>query len=183
VDQWLYTRNVVFEGQSATEARTTTTGGLGTTVQAWTLNNYARPDGNGNALVFGWTIDSSTTTNGAVTSTLQERLVYNPTALDTHASMAVGETRTFGPYPYSKTSTLNGVAQPVQSSSVSSTWKFVGIERITVPAGSFDTCRWETVSPTAARHELVGHGLLVKQAMPNNQTIEATSLLVNGVAP
>jgi hypothetical protein len=183
VEQWLYTRNLTFEGQAATEASVTSTFSAGTTVQAWTLKTYSRPNGSGNVLTFGWTIDSTTTTNNAITGTLQERLVYSPAALDTHASMAVGQTRTFGPYPYSKISTVNGVAQPVANASVSSTWKFVGIERITVPAGSFDTCRWETGSPVATRHELVGHGLLIKQVVPNIQTIEATAVLVNGAAP
>jgi hypothetical protein len=183
VDQWLYSRNVSFEGQSATEAAVTSSFSFATTSQVWTLRTYTRPGGATDLLNFGWTIDSTTTTGGVVNGTLQERLVYTPAALDTHASMAVGETRTFGPYPYTKTSTVNGVVQPVQNSSVSSTWRFVGVERITVPAGSFDTCRWETGSPTATRYELVGHGLLVRQVVPNIQTYEAVSLTVNGVTP
>jgi hypothetical protein len=176
---------VTFEGESATEAATTTTFTLnGTITSQFTFKTYFRPSGATDQLYFGWIADSNPTLDRV------ERLVYNPAALNTRTSLAVGETFNFV-YPYNKTVTVNGVVQPAVSGSEIGSWTFAGIERITVPAGTFDTCRWGTLAPStpsSVRYELVGHGLLVKTVVrfggsTPDSVSEATVLLINGAVP
>jgi hypothetical protein len=102
---------------------------------------------------------------------------------------SVTETRTTAT---TTTVVVSGVAEPAQTDTVTTTTTvtFVGIESVTVPAGTYSACRFQLAvqdesSSSITEWVLVGTGLPVKRHVSadgvESDTV-ATQVIVNGVA-
>ncbi|MCK0505362.1 hypothetical protein [Aromatoleum anaerobium] len=91
------------------------------------------------------------------------------------------------------TNTINGVEQQPITIAESESATFIGFEKITIPAGTFDACRFKqnhqgSHGPTTTRWLLLGHGVELKSSTPTfggtgASLVELTTLLINGVVP
>ena len=131
-----------FEGQSRLATDTTVTlslpSGQVTSVQRNT--SYTSRAQNGGVTIFG---DEGSLTTGAVASSF--RTVFSPGWTDNQYVMVPGQTDVQN---WTGTSTAQGRTSPLQGGR---TIRFVARETITVPAGTFETCRFEqsqSSSPT-----------------------------------
>ena len=119
------------------------------------------------AVSFGQTVTSTTT--------------YTPPYVNGVANLAVGETGTF---VSSGAVTSTGPGSGPFSNS--QTVKFVGKESITVPAGTFNACRYETLGSGGAVINGTSwyyRSLVIKSSAPGNggtQIIQLKSATING---
>lgn len=179
-----------FEGVQARETAATTTGSntiAGTTVALNTENKY----------YFNRTGDSELTQYGGVTTATSSvagfnilttiKSVFSPPWVSRQFTLGLGEslTETLNSVI---TTTISGFGAPVvtpSNFSYTSTTKYVGRETITVPAGTYSTCKFEVTSGSPStlttNWSIVGNGLLV-QTVSGGQTIKATSVQLNGSA-
>lgn len=165
---------VSFAGQSATEIATTGTLGAA----AIDIKVYGAFDAtSGVATLYG------SVTHYVSATTLQDTTsILTPPIVDTEFALAAGQSVASQMEVSSDTTTVtvNGVAgQPTTTtrSSASPATTFVGIETVTVAAGTFTTCRY-LASTGITSWILAGYGTEVQ----NSQGGFATSILVNGVA-
>jgi hypothetical protein len=145
--------NVSFEGQSATEFRSTVTASYtGVPPTVATAKSYGRLDGS-DLLSFGTTADITTPVAGSV------KLVFTPAKRDKRFTLGVGETSS-QTYTVFSTTTLTGIPNPITSSrSQTDTVKYLGRETITVAGGTFDTCKFdENPGQTSAITTWMGAG-------------------------
>ena len=156
-----------------------------------TAKYYQKRTGTTAVTNYGWTSQSNmTTTQGGSTTVIAgtATTVFTPPWVDTSYALEPGKTVT---QTYTETATItssvNGGAPTTQTgtSSVSITNKFVGIETITVPAGSFQACRFQdSDTPGNTTWTLVGTGMTIKSttvvAGVSNYALQATSIKVNG---
>jgi hypothetical protein len=137
----------------------------------------------GTATAFGGTSRYGTPGDATVQDNLN---VATPPALDARYALAPGQTLTqSSTYVNTTVVTTNGVAGPPTTKTDTTTFTvtFVGMEVLTVPAGTFNTCKYiETragsTSPTT-KWELVGYGGSVK-SVTGTSTTTLTSIKVNG---
>ncbi len=187
---------VNFEGHSARETTAVTTGShstpAGTVAIDTTGKYYGSRTGDAQMTSYGFeTVASGSTQGISFTNTL--RGVYNPPSVDNQYGLAAGQ---------STTTTLTGsitstthftsafpIPDQVSTTSISSssTTKFVGTESVSVPAGTYNACKFEVTSGTSdvtTSWYIVGKGLHVKTTVSGSspQTIEATSVKLNGAA-
>jgi hypothetical protein len=129
--------NVAFEGQNATEFSTTSTSTLtGLGAITTTARAYSTLDGS-DILTFGATGESTTP---VATSS---KIVYTPAFRDKRYTLAAGDSVT-QTYSVTTTSTITGLPAPVtQTTSLTDYVRYLGRETVTVPAGTFDTCKFE----------------------------------------
>jgi hypothetical protein len=167
------TPNATYEGNSASEASTTITltSAIGTIVAKG--KSYAKLDGL-NIVNYGGTAD--VTTPFGNTST---KVVYSPPCLDKRYSLAVGASDTETCF---STTTTNGTASNV---STTSTVKYLGQESVTVPAGTFNACKFQIDSADNTEWYAVGYStVLVKSSGTSAQTgtvvLELKSGTING---
>lgn len=88
---------------------------------------------------------------------------------------------------------MNGVDQPPVSFSISTTGVFVGVEPVTIAAGTFNACRFEQRDAGAqgaltTRWVLLGHGVELQSSTPAGggsaaYEAELSALLVHGAVP
>ena len=185
-----------FEGNS--QARETTTRNTGTTTAGgqsvpvdFTAKNYARRTGDAEVTEYGDTHVTATTVGG-ISSTTNSKTVWSPPSIDKQYGLAIG-----GSYTLTQTGTTSSstviTGLPARNSTTptttTETTKYVGRESVTVPAGSYSTCRFESTtagSPgTSTTWVIVGKGVGVKSVDTNGagvvtQTLQATSLTLNG---
>lgn len=108
------------------------------------------------------------------------RTVYTPPYEDRTAVLALGETYTTtqnATYTY-----LVGAGEQSSSYSSSYTTKYLGVEPVTVAAGTYEACKFEVTtgpgSPATTNWFIRGKGLHVK-SVTGSQVMEATSVKVN----
>lgn len=161
----------MFEGQTATEfaGNIVTPGGP-------TLQNrfYERLDGN-TVLRFGFRRLSSA---GGGPETDQS---FSPPLQDVRYTLNAGESKTSTTM---STVTTNGVS--IGAIPYEVTYTYVGRERVTVPAGTFNTCHFQTVTPsqvpgaqsnTRSEWFAVGSGMIVQsqdEGVSADQLVEAS---------
>ncbi len=178
---WTVLGPATFEGQSRTATQSTVTiqalGSGAVTTQSTT--DYALIDVNSQTITqYGW--DSSIKVGNATIST---RFVANPPTVLQKWTLLAGQSTTAS---WQGTSTTGAASGPLSGSA---TDRFVGPETITVPAGTYETCRYESVQ--AAQPNVTITYWYVKgtaaafarmdSVSPTSSTrLEATSITVNG---
>ena len=186
-----------FEGNNATRYTsktngTNTVGGITDVID--TLGDYYVAQAPGiSTTVFGAVVTANQVVFGfSVAVTLKS--VYTPPFVDRRYSLSVGQSITQTQTQVATTTTggILGTPPTVTSTTqtASTTSKFVAIENITVPAGTYRACRFEesaSGTPTSISTSWVifGRGLLVRSEAPGasgTQVIQATSVKVNGAA-
>jgi hypothetical protein len=188
---------VAFEGHRATETLSTTSMDMTalpsgvTTRQTGRKRVYQRRSGERELTEYGQRSDDTLLQADGTSVRSEQRMVFVPPFVNRAPGMAVGET-----LPYTTSFTIHlsndGRAMAPIPSTQSLNTRFVGIERVTVPAGTFETCRFEVFerpgAPVSTYWQLVGHGLWVRSAMPAEEGTggsvrEATLVRINGVVP
>lgn len=186
-----------FEGQSAVENAVKTTGsntvaGITTAIDT-NGKYYSRRTAAAEVTVYGLVLTTTLQVAGFTVPT-ESKSVWSPPWVDRRFSLAQGALLT-QTYSGSTTSTIGGIAGApptvtVTPATVSSTTKFVGVESVTVPAGTYSACKFEdyaVATPTEITTSwlIVGKGILVKSLAntgSGTQTIEATAVKLNGAA-
>lgn len=168
---------VTFDGHAATEVAVVTRSGI--------LNLdaklYADFDAaSGVATLYG-SVSAYTSTLGANTTRQDTTSILTPPIVDNEFTLAPGQSVASQTEVSSDatTTTVNGVAGPTttstrRTSSLATT--FVGIETVTVAAGTFSTCRYQDHAGVT-KWLLLGYGTTVK----DSQGGAATAITVNGV--
>ncbi|MDE2452160.1 MAG: hypothetical protein KGL43_01080 [Burkholderiales bacterium] len=167
---------------------TTSTSGVTTTVRNATAYNY--PSALDQVTQYGDIVTTTTTitpTGGTPQSTsTNESDVYSPTAFIDNSYALVAGGSILQTSSYIQTVTGTGASNVFD---VSTTVKFVDVESIKVPAGTYLTCRVDTttaftglnITTTSTEYALVGAGVPVKTVSDAGTVMEATSVKVNGV--
>lgn len=171
------TAGVTFEGQPRTEVRV-----LGPLLSA-TLDTrlYGTPDAaTGNVTQYG-TLSVVSISSAGVTNSNSVKSVLTQPSVDTQFALAPGATAPARTLTVADTTiaSINGVDQPPATTTRTETspaTTFVGYETVTVPAGTFSTCKYTTAGSTAARWVLKGYGSTVKDSSGG----QATTIKVNG---
>jgi hypothetical protein len=172
---------VTFQGYPTTEVELTTTGLIPATIVAKVYSTYELATGavtryGGDASVAYDASNHSESTN-----------FYSPPAIDLQHTLAPG-----GTVAQSQTVvqtdivTTNGVTAPAatRTTTTVTTITLVGIEQVTVPAGTFTACKFqksvqgETGTTTDWNHAATG--INVKSISRTGYVLEALSILVNG---
>jgi hypothetical protein len=177
VQDTIHTPNVTFEGQSASEWATNqvvTYPALGTFPVS--SKSYSRLEGQ-EFVSFGST--SETTTPFATSS----KIVFSPPFRSKHYTLNPGESYT-QTYNSITTSTLAGMPPTSTTSTVTHTERYLGQESVTVPAGTFNACKFEIGGLTS--WEIVGKGITAKSVTVDTTggttTLSLTSGSINGSA-
>lgn len=187
-----------FEGQSATQTTSTTKGS--NTIQGFTVplttvvKAYLQPADNGLTRTLGSVVDATTggISIGGFTSpdtTISTKAVFEPAELNTEFTLAVGQSVT-------KTTTVRstvlsssmGVPAPgtVTTAGSSVTHTFEARESVTVPAGTYNTCRYRVAGSSGditTSWFIVGRGIMAKseaRTSAGTQTIQLKSGTLNG---
>ncbi len=112
------------------------------------------------------------------------KTVYTPPFLRGVYSLAAGASVTETSSGTATTRTGTGQTSAVTVMS-STTTKFVGIESVTVPAGTYSACKLEVTSPgsgaVTTNWLVAGKGISIK-TISGGQTVEATSVKLNGAS-
>jgi hypothetical protein len=145
--------------------------------------------------VFNASTGVETTFGSIVRITLDASSMSEVTTIDTPATedkrygLSVGQSFTqVSAQQLSSVTTFNGVALPptTQTISTTKTITYLGQEVVTVPAGTFNTCKYSVVVNGTAGTEtdwlMVGYGAQVKAIDTSGVTSTLISLKVNGVA-
>jgi hypothetical protein len=125
---------------------------------------------------------------GGFTASLSSKSVYSPAWVDRSFALAEGQSlSTTQTFTTTSTTTIPGLPPTTNTttSTLSQTIKYVGRESVTVPAGTYNTCKYETSSSGSVTTQwvIVGKGLAVKTvstAGNTTQTMQATSVTLNG---
>lgn len=172
--------NATFEGQATFQVNVDTTVAItGMTAFDVLDKQFTTRNGRASATVHGWeqVRDGSTS-----------RTILRPPMPDARWSLAPGQSqlRTY----HAEVQAVNGsTATVISASDFSTTDTFVGVESITVPAGTFETCRFDERHSSGATDTLwllVGTTVPVKfETKDAAKTMgrEATKVLVNGTPP
>lgn len=188
-----------FEGYQAREVSAKTKGThtetkTGLSVAVDTENKfYLKRTGDAETTQYGGVLTANSTQAG-FNLTTTSRMVWTPPWVDKQYGLAIG-----GSYTYTQTGTvtmttggipgLPGGTPTTTPVSSTQTVKYVGRESVTVPAGTYNACKFE--SKTAGSTDLstqwvvVGKGVPVKTATTDaagklTQTISATAVSLNG---
>ena len=172
--------NVIFEGQTATEFRSTqTTSYTGQPTILSSSSSYAKLE-NLDVVTYGSTSDITTPLTGTVKS------VFSPPSRDKRYSLGVGESAT-QTYNITSTSTFTGLPTITQTTLQTETVKYLGHETVTVPAGTFDTCKFEQGNGSSTVWIAAGSaaGVAAKSSSTSQGTtviLELRSGTINGTA-
>jgi hypothetical protein len=174
-----------FEGRQARETTVTTTGSntlSGTTVAVNTnIKSYSTRAGD-TVTQYGAIVAASGSAAG-INFTTTTKIVYNPPYVDTFYTLAAGQSVTVA--QTGTASTTNSLVAGTTNTAVntSTTTKYVGQESVTVPAGTYNTCKFEVTaagsSEVTTSWVIVGKGIPV-QITSTGQAIKATSVQLNG---
>jgi hypothetical protein len=167
-----------FDGRAATELRLIQPLGPATL----DVRLYGSPDAATGAVTAFGSISVASVSVGGSSITSTSQVVLNPPALDLEFTLAPGQTAPERTTTQTETrvDAQDGVAQPPVVATTHETFAavtFVGLETVSVPAGTFRTCRFSDAgSPATTRWTLVGYGSPVKDSTGG----QATQIRVNG---
>ncbi len=175
-----------FEGQQAIESIQTNTSTFGGNTTTSEFRSYGRRTGDAEFTTYG-SISISRTAVGPLTATTTGKEVLSPPFVDRQYSLSLGGTFT-APRSSSTTTTVSLTGTPdrvtTATDSRTITTKFVARESVTVPAGTYDTCRLDVTTTTAGNGSgstiwvIFGKGIPVQLAGP--ASAKATSVVLNG---
>ncbi|NRF67425.1 hypothetical protein HLB44_10555 [Aquincola sp. S2] len=186
-----------FEGNSAIETVVKTTGTLGGNAQNTEIHEFRNRTGDAQVTHYGSQQSTSNTVVGVSTTTTDIKTIATPPWTTSYYGLAAGASQTTTATDVTTTTTtttftIPGVPPMVNTSSATTTTttttKFVGRESVTVPAGTYSACKYESTIAgesgyTATSWYIDGKGIMVKfvlsgTAMPWTQ--EALSVKLNG---
>ncbi len=195
---WLVKGPKTFEGQSAIETDFRISGTMTAQGQTsstdFTTTSYGRATGSAEVTSYGSQTSKTTSMPGGFTQTSSTKTVYTPPWVSRVFALAVGQSTTESSTSVITTTTSmsgTGVTLPPTTTTTTTTstmtTKFVGREQVTVPAGTYNTCKFETtnagVSGVTTSWVIDGKGIPVKGSTSGDgfqQTHEATSVTLNG---
>lgn len=186
-----------FKGQNAVLVTSTTkgtntidVGGFATTTTTTTVvKSYEQPSSNGLVKTLGVVSDVTTTVSLPAipgvptlpgTDTLSSiETVFNPPIENIEFTLALGGSLT--KTSTSTTTTLSGtVIPPPTTVTTSQSYRFEAKETISVPAGSYNTCRYKVGTPGTADEGtlwlIVGKGVMAKSEGLTPQGVQTVSL-------
>ncbi len=171
------TRPASFDGRALTEVRTVQP--LLSPTVTLDARVYGEPDAaTGHVTLYGAHSVVTSVSGGSTTVSTTQSIATTP-SVDTEFGLAAGATAPARSVTFTDTTvvSVDGVdgapATSTRTDSVAAT-TFVGYETVTVPAGTFATCRYS--SGGASRWLLKGYGSVVKDSAGG----QATSIKVNG---
>lgn len=182
-----------FEGQQAllTTVRTTGSGSTaqGSATMDTTMKLYSSLAGTADVTQYGQEFVTTAESMG-YTLTTTNRTVWNPPYLDPQYTLALGQSAT-STLSGMLTSVMTGIAGmpavPTTTTPISQTasTRYAGRETVTVPAGTFDTCRFEVTTSGSAGSSTVSNWVIFGKGIPvrttaADQTTSATAIAVNG---
>lgn len=193
-----------FRGQSATQTTSTTTGSntvsqggfnITTTITTRT-RSYSQAAANGLTRTLGALIEATTTTQlpslpglpplPGTSTTVTSETYYTPPSENTEFTLSLGQSLTKNENITTTVTGGPGSGSPL-SSTGSTTYTFEARESVTVPAGTFNSCRYRIASPADNSTQLswfiVGKGVMAKSQQTSTagtQTIELKSGTLNG---
>lgn len=190
---------VAFDGlpglrETITRTTGTSTSAAGTVEVNLTLRNYARRTGDAELTHYG-SLSTADSVVGGIDVSHTTRIVWSPPWVDRRYALAVGQSLTTTQRG-TLTATVSMPNLPDQSTTSSTapstTTRYLGRESVTVPAGTYNACKFESIS-SGAPNELstswiiVARGIPVQTVVSNSagvvtQTIKATSVKYNGEA-
>ncbi|WP_395704217.1 hypothetical protein [Aquabacterium sp.] len=192
---WRVTGPKTFEGQAAVESLIHSTGHIASEGVESTMDiearSYARRTGDAELTLFGEDTLMQVSGGGFQMST-RSHSVNTPPALDQRYGLAVGQSLTASVTATTTTTTTGLPGVPGTPGTVTdtstSTIRFVGRESITVPAGRYATCRFETTyadDPDTLQTSWVidGKGIPVKTVTAiagSTEVQQATAVRLNG---
>jgi hypothetical protein len=195
---WLVKGPKTFENQSAIETEFRLSGTMTTQGQTastdFTTMSYGRATGSAEFTSYGSQTSNTNSMPGGFTSTSATKTVYTPPWVSRVFALAVGQSTTeSSTSAITSTTTLSGpgVTLPPTTTTTTTTstmtTKFVGREQVTVPAGTYNTCKFEItnagVTGVTTSWVIDGKGIPVKGTTTidsSQQTHEATSVTLNG---
>jgi hypothetical protein len=185
-----------FEGNSAREIAVKTTGTHTSAAGSLAVNTdnkvYLKKTGDAEVTQYGALLTTSSVVAG-FTLTTTSKTVWSPPWVDKQYGLAIG-----GTYTYTETGSITttsgglfGLPGTTATTPISSTQTvtYVGRESVTVPAGTYNACKFQTTTPgntdVTRQWVIVGKGVPVQTITTNaagtvTQTIQATSITVNG---
>jgi hypothetical protein len=186
---------VTFEGNTAVLYQAKTSGTNSVAGQSVTINTtgnyYNKRTGTAEVTNYGAVI-TATQSFAGFSVPVETKIVWSPPWKDLRYTLALGES-IVQRYSGSTTISTGGILGTPGTSTVSptpvdTTVKFVAVETITVPAGTFKTCKFQdyaTATPgnVTTSWLIYGNGISVKSesvTTSGTQTITATSVKVNG---
>ena len=137
---------------------------------------------------YGATARATLIANG-VTGTSTSRSTSVPPFVDSRFTLSGGQSL-LQTGSITTATTTNGITT-TQTDNLSQTVRFIGIESVSVPAGTFNACKFEQV-PTATPTDIttswvgVGNGVVLRTTAVSSlgtQTATARTIRLNGVAP
>lgn len=186
-------QNVVLVTSTASGTNTFSAGGfpLTTTMQT-TIKTYMQPGTNGLVKTLGSIIDASTTTPSfpgvpGTTTTTSIESVFNPPSENIEFTIQVGQSISVTDTVTTTVLAGPGAGMVTGPSSSTEIHTFEAKESVTVPAGTFMTCRYKVTNSTGGEPTtswlIVGKGVMAKSVAVSNegtQTIELKSGSYNG---
>jgi hypothetical protein len=186
-----------FEGQTAIETIFNTTGsavsatGVSIARDGEIAKTYSKRTGDAEVTEFGIETTFALGLGGA-SSTTTAKMVYQPAFANRWSGMAVGQSITethTGTATTTITYSFPGLPPQVMSEpfTTTNTVKFVGRESVTVPAGTYTACKFESIAGTSTTTTWVldGKGIPIKAFLSFGDETwlqEATSVKLNGQA-
>jgi hypothetical protein len=186
-----------FEGNSAREIAVKTTGTHTSAAGSLAVNTdnkvYLKKTGDAEVTQYGALLSSSSVVAG-FSLTTTAKTVWSPPWVDKQYGLALGAS-----YTYSQTGTVTSTTPPLFPGlpatttttpvSVTQTLTYVGRESVTVPAGTYNACKFR--STTAGNSDVTTQWVVVSKGVPVQtittnaagtvtQTIQATSITLNG---
>jgi hypothetical protein len=165
---------VVFEGYQAVEMMEAVRVIVGGNPIDVVTRDYRRLTGPMEVTHFGIDLDAGATVNG-VAHTLKLHTVFEPPLVDRLYALRAGES-TRQTTTGRVTSTDDGVVGTPTIINSTTTTRFVGIERLVVPAGTFAACLFEETTDGQAgsvrRWLQIGQGIVLKQVTNNGTASE-----------
>jgi hypothetical protein len=195
-------RRVSFEGHEAVAILERTTGSLTVGGVSYPQDNertvFSQIRGTTELVLYGWELTATSTPLPGGTTTTITRGVATPPTIDRRAGLALGQSAVMEYHDRITTVTTTTITAlpniPPQVSTldmgivdVSSTTTFAARETLTVPAGTFDTCRFEDRTSTGqviTSWVMAGHGLPLKMRIEKDgqsEISEAVAIERQGV--
>ena len=169
VADFVHTPNSSFEGQSAGELFVTSTTDTQIGPVTTEVRTYHQLDGT-DILELGSITTLTVPFPGTSTS------VNTPPKRDRRFSLGVGESSTVT-YTATTTSSFEGLPPvPPFSSVLTETVTYLGRETVTVPAGTFDTCKFDVGDELSTSWLAAGNGFVVKSFTPAGEGLAETTL-------
>lgn len=178
---------VAFEGHQARETVTQSTGSntvSGTTAFVTTNNkSYSNRTGDAEMTQYGLVTEASSSGGGFPHFSTTTRIVFSPPYVERVYALAIGES--ISALQSGTATNTNSQRWAAITTNISGTinTRYAGRESLTVPAGTYTTCKFEVTSDGSLTTNwvIVGKGITVQSTLAG-QTVRARSVRLNGQA-